>query len=59
MIDLVKFRQLLGPAGRELSDMEVERIREVEHGFADAIFEMWLRDRNTMSTRKNVETAKT
>lgn len=46
MIDLVEFRQLLGPAARELSDKEVERIREVEYGFADAIFERWLRRRN-------------
>lgn len=52
MIDLVKFKQLLGPAGRELPDVEVERIREVEYGFANAIFEMWLRDRNTISTKK-------
>ena len=46
MIDLVEFRQLLGPAGRDLSDEEVERIREVEYGLADAIFERWLRRRN-------------
>lgn len=57
MIDLVEFRQLLGPAAHELSDKEVERIRDVEYGFADAIFEMWLRDRNAIST-ENAEATK-
>jgi hypothetical protein len=52
MIDLVKFKQLLSPAARALSDKEIERIREIEHGFADAIFEMWLRDRGALSTKE-------
>ena len=47
MIPLKEFRRLLNPkSSANLSDVQVERIREVEHGFADAIFEMWLRDRN-------------
>lgn len=58
MIDLAKFKQLLGPEGRKLSDKEIERIREIEHGFADAIFEMWLRDRVNLSTKKIKETTK-
>lgn len=58
MIDLVEFRQLLSPAARDLSDKEIERIRDVEHGFAKAIFEMWLRDRHTQSTEENAETTK-
>ena len=57
MIDLVEFRQLLSPAARDLSDKEIERIRDVEHGFAKAIFEMWLRDRHAIST-ENAEATK-
>lgn len=45
MIPLQEFRKLLNTK-EHLSDAQVERIREVEYGFADAIFEMWLRDRN-------------
>lgn len=57
MIDLVKFRQLLGPEASDLSEKEIKRIRDVEYGFADAIFEMWLRDRNAIST-ENAEVTK-
>jgi cytochrome c oxidase assembly factor CtaG len=46
MIDLLKFRQLLGEAGKLMTDEEVERVRAIEYGFADAIFEIWLRKRN-------------
>lgn len=52
MIDLVEFKKMLSPAARVLSDKEIERIREIEHGFADAIFEMWLRDRGALSTKE-------
>lgn len=46
MIDLSAFRTLLGPAAENLTDEEIERIREVEYGMADAIFDRWLRKRN-------------
>jgi hypothetical protein len=46
MIGLSDFRVLLGAAGEELSDQEVKRIRDVEYGIADAMFESWLRERN-------------
>jgi hypothetical protein len=45
MIDLIEFRKLLSPETQKLSDQEVEHIRDLERGFANAIFEMWLRDR--------------
>lgn len=50
MLELFEFIQLLSPTARGLSDKEIERIRDVEYGFANAIFEMWLRDRNALST---------
>lgn len=46
MIDLDTFRELLGSTAEHFSDEEVERIREVEYGLADAIFDRWLRKRN-------------
>lgn len=55
MIDSVTFRKLLGSEGSTLSDKEVERIRDLEDGFADAIFEMWLRNRYTQSLQENAK----
>ena len=46
MISLPDFRELLGEAGHELTDEQVERVREIEYGLADAIFDQWLRKRN-------------
>lgn len=46
MIGLSEFRKLLGPTAEGFSDAKVERIREVEYGIADAMFERWLRKRN-------------
>ncbi len=46
MIDLPAFRKLLGPTAESFTDEEVERIREVEYGLADAIFDRWIRKRN-------------
>lgn len=57
MIPLHEFITLLGPAAAGLTDAEIERIRDVEYGFADAIFEMWLRERNALST-ENAEAVK-
>jgi len=48
MFDLATFRELLGPHAVGLTDAEVQRIMDVEQGFVDAIFEMWLRDRNPL-----------
>jgi hypothetical protein len=59
MIGVAEFRQLLSPAACNLSDKEIEHIRDLEYGFADAIFEMWLRDRHTQSLKENVKTIKT
>lgn len=45
MLSIEEIRALL-PKDRTFTDEEVERIREVEYGLADAIFEKWLRERN-------------
>lgn len=52
MIDLITFRQLLGPSADVLSDDEVERVRAIEYGIADAIFESWLRKRNAQAVER-------
>ena len=46
MFDLIEFRKLLGPQADGLTDKEVQRIMDIECGFADAIFDLWLRERN-------------
>ncbi|MDD3531026.1 MAG: hypothetical protein PHV99_00290 [Candidatus Pacebacteria bacterium] len=58
MIDLVEFKQLLSPEVRALPEKEIERIRELQYGFANAIFEMWLRDRHTSSIEENENNTK-
>jgi hypothetical protein len=45
VIPLPEFKKLLGPAGENLSDEEILRIREVEDRLADIVFEMWLKHR--------------
>lgn len=49
MFDLIEFRKLLGPLADGLTDAEVKRIRDLEYGFASAIFDSWLRKRNSLS----------
>lgn len=46
MILLNEFRKLLGTAGSDLSDAEIERIRDMEYQLAGIIFDDWLRKRN-------------
>jgi hypothetical protein len=45
MLSIEEIRALL-PKDRTFTDEEVERIREVEYGLADAIFEKWLSEKN-------------
>ena len=55
MMDLAEFRKVLGPAGENMPDAEVLRIRQIEYGLADAIFEQWLRKRNKARRGKKVD----
>jgi hypothetical protein len=45
MIALVDFKALLGDRASNLSEIEVERIRDLEYQIADALFESWLSQR--------------
>lgn len=47
MISLPQFKTLLGPLAQKLTDEQVECLRDMEYQFADAIFEKWLRERNS------------
>ena len=46
-IPIQKFKKLLGPAASELSDSEIERLRDLEDRLADIVFDSWLRKRNS------------
>jgi len=50
MFDLIEFRRILGSHADNLTDKEVKRIMDIGYGFADAIFELWLGERNSLST---------
>ena len=50
MFDLIEFRELLGPQADGLSNAEVKRIMNIGYGFADAIFNVWLAERNSLFT---------
>ena len=47
MLTIQNFRELLPEPDRSnLSDAEVKRIRDIGYGFADAIFDKWIKERN-------------
>jgi len=46
MIPLHEFKKLLGTAAADLSDAEIERLRDLEDRLADILFDAWLRKRN-------------
>ena len=46
MIPLHEFKKLLGAAAADLSDAEMERLRDLEDRLADILFDAWLRKRN-------------
>jgi hypothetical protein len=47
MIHLHEFKKLLGADASDLSDAEIERIRDLEYRLADIVFDAWLRKRNS------------
>ncbi len=46
MIPITDFRKLLGNAAGNLTDAEVEEIRAHQYRLADAVFDLWLHERN-------------
>jgi hypothetical protein len=49
MIGLLEFKELLGEEAASLTDVQVERIRDLEYQIADALFENWLRQHSLAS----------
>ena len=45
-ISITEFKKLLGSVASELSDSEIERLRDLEDRLADIVFDSWLRKRN-------------
>lgn len=46
MINLHEFKKLLGDHGKQLSDDELFRLREVQYKIADIVFDQWLKKKN-------------
>jgi hypothetical protein len=53
MISLEKFKELLGEAGRGLTDKEIEEIRTEEYQIAGAIFDFILEEKNSNPQKMN------
>lgn len=56
-ITLEEFKVLLGAAIEYLSEEEVATIYETQHAFANALFEKWLRYRNSCSYKQDSQGA--
>jgi len=47
MFTIKEFRALLSePQKSNFTDTEVKKVRDLEYGFASAIFDQWMRKRN-------------
>ena len=47
MISLSKFKELLGEEGKDLTDEEIEAIRQAQYQFAELAFEaVWIKENN-------------
>ena len=45
MISVEKFKKLLGPEAQNLTDKEIEQIRDSQYQLADIAFDMWVKDK--------------
>ncbi len=45
MISIEKFKQLLGSEAQNLTDKEIEQIRDSQYQLADIAFDMWQEDK--------------
>lgn len=45
MISLSKFRELLGDDAQDLTDEEIERIRDAQYQFAKLVFDKWAKEK--------------
>lgn len=50
MISIEKFKQLLGSEAQNLTDKEIEQIRDSQYQLDDIAFDMWQEDKNNKKT---------
>jgi len=46
MIPLPKFKQILGDVAKNLSDEEIEKIRDAQRDLAEVVFEQWFKEKH-------------
>lgn len=46
MISIEKYKKILGPEAQNLTDKEIEQIRDAQYKLADVLFDMWWEDKN-------------
>ena len=46
MISLSKFKEILGEDARDLTDQEIEEIRDAQYKLAELAFEFWQKNKN-------------
>lgn len=45
MISIEKFKKLLGSEAQNLTDKEIEQLRNTQYQLADILFDMWWKDK--------------
>lgn len=56
MITIEKFKQLLGSEAQNLTDKEIEEIRDSQYQLADIVFDMWWEDKKENKKKENTIT---
>ena len=44
MISIEKYKKILGPEAQNLTDKEIEQIRDAQYKLANVLFDMWQED---------------
>lgn len=53
MIPLPEFKKALGPLADQLSDEEINKIRDLQDRLADIIFDRWIKERSQRKNQQN------
>ena len=55
MIPLSKCKKALGPAAKDLTDEEIEKIRDILDQLADVLFDHWIKKRNQEVVAQDID----